>query len=168
MMNDYQRQDRESWGRRAGRRAVGAADAGGSRTLAAVAHGAIAFGLFGIGFLVSLAITGVIWLYGRHSPYLREQADRAGRYQLLVLALNILVVALWIGGVALFFYLGGWGGWGNGGWRSVALTGEGVLLLVAVPVFVVWYFGTIGFGLYAALRALAGHDFRYPIIDRRH
>jgi hypothetical protein len=167
MMNDYQRQDRESWGRRAGRRAVGAADAGGSRTLAAVAHGAIAFGLFGIGFLVSLAITGVIWLYGRHSPYLREQADRAGRYQLLVLALNILVVALWIGGVALFFYLGGWGGWSDGGWRSIALTSEGVLLLVAVPVFVVWYFGTIGFGLYAALRALAGHDFRYPIIDRR-
>ncbi|MGN6757005.1 MAG: DUF4870 domain-containing protein [Thermomicrobiales bacterium] len=167
MMNDYQRQDRESWGRRTGRRAVGAADAGGSRTLAAVAHGAIAFGLFGIGFLVSLAITGIIWLYGRHSPYLREQADRAGRYQLLVLALNILVVALWIGGVALFFYLGGWGGWGDGGWRSIALTSEGVLLLLAVPVFVVWYFGTIGFGLYAALRALAGHDFRYPIIDRR-
>ena len=35
------------------------------RAMAIAAHGAIAFGLLGIGFVVSAAIAGVIWLVSR-------------------------------------------------------------------------------------------------------
>ena len=135
---------------------------GSERALAAAAHAAIAFGFLGIGFLLSLAITGVIWLVSLKSPYVREQADRAGRYQIFILLANLLVVLLWAIGLGVFVYLGGWEGWGSGGWRTVAWALLGLALLIAVPVFLVWYVGTILYGLYAALRVLAGDDFRYP------
>lgn len=143
------------------RRAVAVAGRGSERALAATAHAAIGFGLLGVGFLLSLAITGVIWLAGKKSPYVVAHADRAGRYQLLVLAVNVVAVALWIGGVLLFADLGGWQGWASGGWRLLAWALLGLLLALAVPVFLAWYFGTIAYGLYGAARVLGGHDFRY-------
>lgn len=130
--------------------------------LAAIAHAAIGFGLVGIGFLLSLAIAGFIWLIARRSRYVREQSDRAGRYQLLVLLVNIVVVALWVAGLALLLYLGGWQGWLAGGWRAVLWGLLAIILALVVPFFLVWYVGTIGYGLYAALRALGGADFHYP------
>jgi uncharacterized Tic20 family protein len=135
---------------------------GGERTLAAAAHAAIGFGLLGIGFLVSLVITGVIWLAGRRSPYVQEHADRAGRYQIFVLLVNVVVVGLWAAGLGLVLYLDLWGQWDAGGPRAVALTLVSLLLLATAPAIVAWYFGTIAYGLYAALRVFAGHDFRYP------
>ena len=136
--------------------AARAAGRGSERTLAAVAHAAIGFGLLGIGFLLSLAITAVIWLAGRRSPLIEEQADRAGRYQLFVLLTNVLIVAVGLGAfVALD--LRGW--WSGGGARAAALL---LVLLGTGIVFVLWYVGSIGYGLYAALRVLGGHDFHYP------
>src|SRR5919202_5881745 len=144
------------------RRAGRVAGQGGERALAMAAHAAIGFGFFGIGFLLSILISVVIWLVGRKSPYVEAQADRAGRYQIFVLLANLLVVLLWAVGLGIFLYLGGWEGWGSGGWRAVAWALLGLALLVAVPVFLAWYVGTIFYGLYAALRVLAGDDFRYP------
>lgn len=144
------------------RRAARVAGAGGERTLAAIAHAAIGFGLVGIGFLLSLAITGVIWLAGKRSPYVEAHADRAGRYQLFVLLANIVAIGLWVGGIALVLYLDLWGRWGDGGWRAVVLAVVGVVLVVTAPAIVAWYFGTIFYGLYGALRVLGGHDFHYP------
>ena len=57
------------------------ADRTAERALSALAHGAIAFGLFGVTFIVTLAITGVIWLYSRRSPEVRFHAAQAGLYQ---------------------------------------------------------------------------------------
>jgi uncharacterized Tic20 family protein len=143
---------------------------GSERALAAIAHGAIAFGFLGIGFLVSLAITGVIWLTSLKSSYVREQSDRAGRYQIFVLLVNILSIVLWLIGLVLLLYLTNWRGWGNGGWqgwthldwRWLAVVLDGLALIIAVPLFIAWYIGTIAYGVYGAIRALGGHDFHYP------
>lgn len=143
---------------------------GGERALAAAAHGAIAFGFVGIGFLLSLAITAVIWVASWRSRYVREQSDRAGRYQIVVLLVNVLTVALWVAGLALLLWLTGWRlfGWGGGDpgvagawWVGLIIFALLILLIAAVPVFAVWYVGTIVYGVYGAARALAGHDFRY-------
>jgi uncharacterized Tic20 family protein len=144
------------------RRAARVAGQGSERTLAVAAHAAIGFGFFGIGFLLSILISVIIWLVGRKSPYVEAQADRAGRYQIFILLANLLVVLLWAVGLGVFLYLGGWEGWSSGGWRTVAWALLGLVLLVAVPVFLVWYVATILYGLYAALRVLASDDFRYP------
>src|SRR5688500_19548439 len=71
-------------------------DRSAERVLAAVAHGAIAFGVFGIGLLVSLLISGVIWLYSRRSPHVRFHSEQAGCFQCSVLLINfvLLVVVL--------------------------------------------------------------------------
>ena len=144
------------------RGAARVAGRGSERALAVTAHAAIGFGFLGIGFLLALLISGVIWLVGRKSPYVEAHGDRAGRYQLFILLTNLLVVALWASGLGVFIYLGGWGGWAAGGWRALLWALLGLALLVAVPVFLAWYVATIVYGLYAALRVLAGDDFRYP------
>ena len=152
------------------RRGVGVAGKGSERVLAFAAHGAIAFGFVGIGFLLSLAITAIIWLASKKSSYLREQSDRAGRYQIFVLLANIVVIGLWVIGFFLLVYLTNWQGWGSGGWqgwrhldwRWLLIVLDGLLLLISAPLIVAWYFGSIGYGVYAALRALRGDDFHYP------
>lgn len=152
------------------RRGVSVAGPGSERVLAAVAHGAIAFGFVGIGFLLSLAITAAIWLASKRSPYLQEQSDRAGRFQIYVVVVNVLAIVVWLLGLALLGYLVGWEGLWNGsiqrtgglGWRWIIVAIDALLLLLALPLFAVWYIGTIVYGIYGAIRALGGHDFRYP------
>jgi hypothetical protein len=153
------------------RRGVAAAGQGSERALAATAHGAIAFGFVGIGFILSLVITGIIWVVSWKSTYVREQSDRAGRYQIFVLLVNILAIGLWVLGLALLLWLTGWRFFGFGGGdpqvaRSLPITLliilDLLLLIVAVPIIIVWYFGSIIYGVYGAARALAGHDFHYP------
>ena len=153
------------------RRGIAVAGQGSERTLAAAAHGAIAFGFVGIGFILSLVITAIIWLASWKSTYVREQSDRAGRYQIFVLLVNILVIVLWALGLGLLLWLTGWRFIGLGGGDpqvagsppiTIVILLDLALLIVAVPIFVVWYFGTIIYGVYGAARALAGHDFHYP------
>jgi hypothetical protein len=157
--------------RQLARRSIAVAGKGSERTLAAAAHGAIAFGFVGIGFILSLVITAIIWLASWKSTYVREQADRAGRYQIFVLLANILAIGLWIAGLALLLWLTGWRffAWGGGDpevARSLPITlviiFDLLLLIIAVPIFIAWYFGSIIYGVYGAARALAGHDFHYP------
>ena len=57
----------------------------------------------------------VIWLASKKSPYVRDQSERAGRYQLFVLLVNILAIALWVAGFALLLWLTGWRLFGFGG-----------------------------------------------------
>lgn len=167
----YERRGEPGRTRSLGRQGLAMAGTGTERALAAVSHGAIAFGFVGIGFILSLVITAIIWLASKKSPYLQEQSDRAGRYQIYVLVMNIVVIAIWILGLLLLGYLLGWRGdlWGGGatqvndlGPRWIIVVIDGLLLLVAIPIFAIWYVGTILYGIYGAYRSLRGHDFHYP------
>lgn len=147
------------------RRATRVAGQGSERLLAAAAHAALGFGLVGIGFFLSLVITGVIWLSSKRLPFVAEHADRAGRYQLFVFLANVLIV---VSGIAVFLILDTQGWWASGGLRAAVLL---LVLLGTAFVFGVWYFASIFYGLYAALRVLGGHDFSYPahpLRRRRH
>ena len=153
------------------RRGIAVAGQGSERALAATAHGAIAFGFVGIGFILSLVITAVIWLASKKSAYVREQSDRAGRYQIFVLLVNIVAVALWLLGFALLLSLTGRRIFGFGGGDpqiagslpiTIVIALDTIVLIAAIPIFVVWFYGTIFYGVYGAVRALAGHDFHYP------
>lgn len=133
-------------------------DQGTARALSAVAHGAIAFGLFGVGFLLSLAISGVIWLYAKRSPEVRFHSEQAGCYQCSVLVINFVFVII-LGattGFSLFNLLQGRSDWGMGG---VAIAG--------LVLFAIWFLGTILLGLYGAVMVLMGRKFKYPIIGDR-
>jgi uncharacterized Tic20 family protein len=126
-----------------------------ARALSALAHGAIAFGFLGVGFLISLAISGVIWLYGRRSPQVRFHSEQAGCYQCSVLLINlVLVVVLGAAGGFWIFNIS------NG--RSDA--GLGGLVLVGLILSLLWFVASILFGLFAALMVLLGKDFKYPVI----
>ena len=129
------------------------------RRIAAVAHLSIGFGvIIGVGFLLSLAINLVIWLRSRRSPFVELHAEQAGAYQLTVLLTNVLIVAIWIAG--LIPLLGGSEiGLGQISLRQI-MAG---LWCALVPLFAVWYFGTILYGVYAGIVIAAGGDFSYPI-----
>jgi hypothetical protein len=125
------------------------ADAG----LAALAHFAILFGFFGVGFLITLAITVSIWLYSRRSSFVAYQAEQAGCYQAFVFAFNI--------GCAVLFgaFLGARVYWGWD-WAGAA---AGLLVVF----FVAWFPISILYGAWGGLQVLLGRDFRYPYFGRR-
>lgn len=130
------------------------------RRIAAVAHLSIGFGVvIGVGFLLGLAINLVIWLRSRRSPFVEYHAEQAGAYQLTVLLTNVLVVVGWLVGAG-YLALGG---------SSVALGSVPLnhvlagLGCVVVPAFVLWYVGTIAYGLYGGLLIAAGREFSYPV-----
>jgi uncharacterized Tic20 family protein len=133
-------------------------DAGTARLLSAVAHGAIAFGLLGIGFLVSLGVSGVIWLYARRSPLVRFHSEQAGCYQCSVLLINVaLVVAMGAaGGFSVFTGVQGRSDWGAG-W----------VFWVLLALFVAWFVGSILLGIIGAVLVLLGRPFKYPFIGNR-
>jgi len=166
----YERRGEPGRTRSLARQGVRVAGTGTERALAAVSHGAIAFGFVGIGFLLSLVITAVIWLASKKSPYVQAQSDRAGRYQIYVIVINVVAIVVWLLGLALLGYLVGWEGLWNGsiqrtsglGLRWIIVVIDGLLLLVAIPLFAGWYVGTILYGIYGAYRSLRGHDFHYP------
>ena len=129
------------------------------RGLAVLAHASIGFGLFGIGFLLGLAINFVIWLRSRRSSYLSIHAEQAGAYQLAILVINVVVVVAWVL-MLLYVFLG------------PSEIGEGQLSirqilagmwLALIPLFAIWYVATIAYGLYGAARVAAGHQFWYPV-----
>lgn len=125
-----------------------------------LAHAGIAFGLVGIGFLVGLAINGVIWLRSRRSSYLEVQSEQAGAYQLAVFLINI-ALALVLGPTALYIVF------------AESTIGPGELSMPQIvaglwcalmPLVAMWYVGTILYGVYGAVRIARGGDFWYPII----
>src|SRR5437868_13995251 len=126
-------------------------DKSAARVLSAAAHAAIAFGLFGIGFLLSLAISGVIWLYGRRSPQVRFHSEQAGCYQCSVLLINLVFVTFLgaAGGFSIFSSLNGRSDGGLGG-----------LVIAGIVVFLAWFFLSILAGLVAAILVLLGKDFK--------
>lgn len=128
------------------------------RRIAAVAHLSIGFGIIiGVGFLLGLAINLVIWLRSRRSTFVEYHAEQAGAYQLTVFVVNIVIVLVWIAG--LFPLLGGSEiGLGEISLRQI-LAG---LWCALVPLFVLWYFGTILYGVYGGLVVAAGGSFAYP------
>jgi hypothetical protein len=137
--------------------ARGVVEEGADRTLSAVAHGAIAFGLLGITLLISLAISGFIWLYGKRSRKVQFHAEQAGCYQLIILTVNALViVALALtGGFAIF--------------QNVLRRndfGTSWVLCIGLVFFATWYFVAIAYGIYGAIRVLMGRDFKYPLIGK--
>ncbi len=127
--------------------------------IAAVSHFSIAFGVFvGVGFLLGLAINLVIWLRSRRSPVVEYHAEQAGAYQLAVLVINIVVVGVLFGLIVAL--LGGSEiGPGEISMRQVAMG----MVCALVPLFALWFFGTIAYGLYGGLVVAAGRDFSYPI-----
>ncbi len=134
------------------------ADRSAERALSALAHGAIAFGLFGVTFIVTLAITGIIWLYSRRSPEVRFHASQAGLYQCSVLLINLLfIVVLGVGGGFSLMNIVQGNGSDLARW-----------VLWGLIVFVVWFFASILYGLYAAVMVLLGKRFKYPFIGDRY
>jgi uncharacterized Tic20 family protein len=130
------------------------------RRIAAIAHLSICFGIFvGVGFTVGLAINAVIWLRSRHSPIVSFHAEQAGTYQLIVLLVNIALIVTWVFGV---FYLLGGSQVGEG-MLSVRQIGMG-LWLALLPIGLIWFFGTILYGVYGGIKIALGGEFSYPVI----
>lgn len=135
-----------------------AADRSAERVLSALAHGAIAFGLFGIGFLVSISISGIIWLYSRRSPQVRFHSEQAGCYQCSVLLINIALVLIIVlgGGFSAFQALQGRTDWGAS-W----------LAYLGIIFGLIWFIGTILYGITGAVMVLLGKPFKYIVIGER-
>ena len=130
--------------------------------IAAISHLSIGFGVVvGVGFLVGLAINLVIWLRSRRSSVVEFHAEQAGLYQLSVLIVNIVTIALWLG-VAIMLMGGSTLGEGELSGRQILMG----LWCALVPLFALWFFGTIGYGIYAGLVVAAGRNFSYPIIGK--
>ncbi len=132
---------------------------GSDRALAVLAHASIGFGLVGIGFLLGLAINGVIWLRSRRSSLVNVHAEQAGAYQLAVFLINVaLVVVFGVSGLYLAFAPSALG--------PAELSSPQVLAglwLAVLPLALVWYVGSIGYGLYGAWKVARGREFWYPI-----
>lgn len=135
------------------------ADKSAERTLAVLAHGAIAFGFFGIGFLLSLLISGIIWLYSKRSPEVRFHSEQAGCYQCSVLVINIVLVVILAlaGGFSVFSGVQGQSDWGTG-W----------VFFLGLILFLLWFVGTIIYGIVGAVMVLMGMPFKYIIIGNRY
>ncbi len=137
--------------------AVDVADRSAERALSVLAHAAIAFGFFGVTLPISLAISGIIWLYSKRSPEVRFHASQAGCYQCSVLVISFLfIVLLGVGG----------------GFSIVGLAqGNGPELARWVAwgfvIFVIWLFASVLYGLFAAVMVLLGRRFKYPFIGDR-
>jgi uncharacterized Tic20 family protein len=128
--------------------------------IAAVAHLSIGFGVvIGVGFLLGIAINVFIWLRSKRSSFVELHAEEAGTYQLAVLVINLLMAAGWI--AALGLWMGSFDFFGLG---SLSFTQVFTAMLCLLPFALVWYFGTIFYGVYAGLVVASGRDFSYPII----
>lgn len=142
-------------------------EGGGHYLLAVLAHAGIALGFFGVGFLVSLAISVLIWLFSKRSRYLYFHAEQAGLYQLLVFILNIVGVLMLIGfGVVLWHIEFGPDAPPPGSFTDL-LTKVGELIeYLALPLllYLIWFVGSILYGIFGAIMVAAGREFSYPWI----
>jgi hypothetical protein len=135
------------------------------RTLAVAAHAAIGFGFLGIGFVASAVIAAVVWLVSRRRPHVAFHGEQAGVYQLVVLVINAVVITAWVAlGVAMFGQRLPIPGFGPLALTVPAAPWLVTLWILAVPIFAVWYVGTILYGLYGAVQVALGRRFWYPVI----
>jgi hypothetical protein len=89
----------------------------------------------------------------------RFHSEQAGCYQCSVLLINLVWIALLgaAGGFSIFNVINGRSDWGLlGGWVAV-----GFIL------WLLWFAGSILYGLLAAILVLWGKDFKYPLIGNR-
>lgn len=137
------------------RRAVEGAD----RSLAVLAHASIGFGFVGIGFLLGLAINGVIWLRSRRSSYVSVQAEQAGAYQLAVVLINVALALVLVPTAIYVVFAESSVGAGQLSTPQVVAG----LWCALLPLVAGWYVGSILLGLYGALKIARGGEFWYPI-----
>ena len=134
------------------------ADRSAERALSALAHGAIAFNLFGVTFIVTLIVTGIIWLYSKRSPEVRFHASQAGFYQCSVLLINMLfIIILGVGGGFSIVSIAQGNGSDMARW-----------VIWGLVIFVIWFLASIAYGLFAAIMVLLGKRFKYPFIGDRY
>jgi len=130
------------------------------RRIAAVSHLSIGFGvLIGVGFLLSIAINLVIWLRSKRSAFVEFHSEQAGVYQLIVLATNLIIVGIWVGGAIMLM--------GDSELGAGQLSVRQILMgtwCALLPLQIAWYFGTILYGVYGGIVVAAGGSFSYPKI----
>ena len=121
--------------------------------LAATAHASILFGLLGVGLLLTLLIDAGIWIYSRRSPYVAFHARQALYYHGFLFLFNLAYLC------GLFVLFGFYMAYPH--WEFV-----GNLGLAFVFPGIVWFVGTILYGLVGAVLVLLGRPFAYPIFGR--
>jgi uncharacterized Tic20 family protein len=133
------------------------------RTLAALAHGSILLGVFtnGIG---GIAVALIVWLAQREkSAYAAGQAMQALVYQIAITVLTWLLWCCW--GAAWVALLVPPIVANPNAYETAPPPGIWFgLILMIVPLGIMGL--TTLYGLWGAVRAWAGHDFKYAVIGR--
>jgi len=141
------------------------------RITAALAHGAVILGLWG------MLIAAVIWVTQKEkSAYVRVQALQAMIYQIAGLVIQLLLGLLWgLCGFGFFFLMM------FGTLLSATLVEEPShmplpiflnmlaplgLFCLLIPYLLIWL-GFIAYGFYGAYQVYQGRDFRYAVIVAR-
>lgn len=97
----------------------------------------------------------LIWLTQREkSAYIRQQSAQALAWQALQI---ILLFAIYLPAVLIIF---------SQEMRVTELV-DTILQICGFSIIILFGFGPIVIGIYAAVRSLQGHDFNYPLIGRR-
>lgn len=134
--------------------------------VAALSHGTLLIPTFGV--LVPL----LVWITQKdRSIYLKNQALQATIWQLIAFLIQVLIMGCYF--VAFFAFIPvGILSEEAGFFYSDPMSGgifEGLFVLFFFLVFLVYIIGWlvyIAFGIAGVVKALRGHDFRYPVVGR--
>ena len=119
------------------------------KIIGAIGHAAALLPMWGI-----IAPT-LIWLTQREkSAYIRQQSAQALAWQALQI---ILLFAIYLPAVLIIF---------SQEMRVTELV-DTVLQICGFSIIILFGFGPILLGIYAAVRNLQGHDFNYPLVGQR-
>jgi hypothetical protein len=142
-------------------------EGGGHYILAVLAHAGIALGFFGVGFLASLAISVLIWLFSKRSRYLYFHSEQAGLYQLLVFLINIADALILLGLGVLFWHIEfGPDAPAPSSFTDLLAKLGAIIEYLMLPllIYLVWFVGSILYGVFGAIMVAAGREFSYPWI----
>lgn len=119
------------------------------KIVGAIEHAAALLPMWGI------IAPALIWLTQREkSAYIRQQSAQALAWQALQI---ILLFAIYLPAVLIIF---------SQEMRVTELV-DTILQICGFSIIILFGFGPIVIGIYAAIRSLQGHDFNYPLIGRR-
>ena len=119
------------------------------KIIGAIAHAAALMPMWGI------VAPALIWLTQREkSEYIRQQAAQALAWQALQI---VLLFAVYLPGVLLVFSLE----------MSTTPLVDIVLQICGFSIIILFGFGPLIMGIYAAVRNLQGRNFNYPFIGQR-